>query len=830
MKLTAGVIKVPPRMVERIVDRSTKELAAFWLGTTRKVIKDIEERFETSKVPALPKLGPKILKTVQDLSSHLYNKAEMEDVAEVHETLEIGRLGVDLVTFHDDVLPKFLSFKDLKGLDAKDLAVLKALLGALYKKYADDAMWKASSKLNVHLRALSPEGRKPLSPDVEEHLKERLVNLRELETFYAGKAGKPNTTTRRVWTEPVDVTGLPSNYPLSAVTEGHFKEINIQLLITIRDKKTVGSWQPLGNVLELVTPYFEDNRVASKISFQRILNELRSVLEHELQHMMQTIMHASVRMKKRKKLPEGADVPLSVGKRAGTPYGPGEAFPEQDGNAASKEAFRKANKGERYYLDPVEFYPQIQSAVDLFLEEAYHPDPGTLRARWKTYVTRSSNFFVVLLKHAKPLWKRAVGEGWKLVVERSKGGADSGKGKTMKTEAAVRRSAKMDSVTERLRGMRLSASARLALEEAAFLLSLMAMSLDQAREVLGLQSQSPSNEEIEKAWKKKALEHHPDRGGDPEKMKEVNVARDILTGERRPDRTPTTSAPSNQGTSYRPRTEYKPPERKTVTREQAVAPYKSVLADVKWLFRSSTNRSANSYHGDESSYTDTTVVFVGMKPAGDLIFLALRETHKSDYDGSGYAIATAKVLHGPDAAKLKEATTIGRRISEAIAAVGGAGRFNNKVYDLQGTTFDVNSSSWSYVHSAKKMRLKDWLVNQGVVDATEPSVANRKNTVIALYHDEGGYSTTRKTWVELIVNGKSEHLDENDMALLRKFSIMRFIFGYSYSNESKKTLNRIRDGKKIMTWMGKHLTSISDTTRAILLKEGAAQGAAEVPL
>lgn len=40
---------------------------------------------------------------------------------------------------------------------------------------------------------------------------------------------------------------------------------------------------------------------------------------------------------------------------------------------------------------------------------------------------------------------------------------------------------------------------------------------------------SASQEEIKKAYRKKALQHHPDKGGDPEMFKKVNTANEILS-------------------------------------------------------------------------------------------------------------------------------------------------------------------------------------------------------------------------------------------------------------------------------------------------------------
>jgi len=62
---------------------------------------------------------------------------------------------------------------------------------------------------------------------------------------------------------------------------------------------------------------------------------------------------------------------------------------------------------------------------------------------------------------------------------------------------------------------------------------LLSMSMEEARETLGFPpGYVPGPSEINKAYRRKAIENHPDRGGSHEKMVEINVAKEILEGKR----------------------------------------------------------------------------------------------------------------------------------------------------------------------------------------------------------------------------------------------------------------------------------------------------------
>lgn len=65
-----------------------------------------------------------------------------------------------------------------------------------------------------------------------------------------------------------------------------------------------------------------------------------------------------------------------------------------------------------------------------------------------------------------------------------------------------------------------------------------AISVDEAKDILGFpRSAKPTPDEVQKAWRRKSAENHPDRGGSTEAMQDVNMAKDVLDGTRRPDRT-----------------------------------------------------------------------------------------------------------------------------------------------------------------------------------------------------------------------------------------------------------------------------------------------------
>lgn len=118
---------------------------------------------------------------------------------------------------------------------------------------------------------------------------------------------------------------------------------------------------------------------------------------------------------------------------------------------------------------------------------------------------------------------------------------------------------------------------------------IVSMSLAEAKEILGFpRNANPSPEEISKAYKRKAVENHPDRGGDTAKMVEINVAKDLLDGKGR--QTP------DHGSYSRP------PKKEPIKKGRDFANAKSEApAGVDWRFRSSYQFGKTSDYAKKAS-------------------------------------------------------------------------------------------------------------------------------------------------------------------------------------------------------------------------------------
>jgi len=350
-----------------------------------------------------------------------------------------------------------------------------------------------------------------------------------------------------------------------------------------------------------------------------------------------------------------------------------------------------------------------------------------------------------------------------------------------------------------------------------------AMSMEDALDVLGFPPGShPSSSEVNQAHRKLVFENHPDRGGDPSKMVEINVAKDILSGSQRPSPPSGSSSPS---TSYEPPPPPAPPLK--ISFDEAMPP---VPGNVKWLFVTPTAYSG--YSGDESERQTASKVIVG--DAGDR-WVALACEHRTERD---YYVGSPK----------REIDTW--RI-DLVSSTKGNAPPQSELYKLvlkAWKTFENTTAKWgskiipvedgykpsSRSPSGRKTTIKNYAVNMGLVEEEELTIP-RKITVEVEYREWKGYEGKMPSdfvqafkyrgegqKITLIINGKEYRLSPDEMKRLARIKIkgkdfVERVFGrYASHSERPKNLTRNKDGKLIMGWMAEKLTGMPDWVRKSL--------------
>lgn len=420
-----------------------QELASFYLSQLRKMLKPLNERLSLlmpsaeTKVPP-PKLTPAFWAAIHGLVADiLANPADT--LKDFHALFEIKEPLSDFVNKTLPTLAKTTSLADLdlNAVDALVAIMIDADLTVTAVKKVIPKVSKYRGKLKEFAQrtkdyAGGPGSSERQKRDLEEYhlVMDKVTKLDHLVEFYESiPYVKPNGASTREWTIAINTTGLPKSYPTDIVKDGTYTRVNVKLMITKRDKTFAGRWwgSPHGDVLgliELVAQYTE--QPPSEDEFKALKDHITETIQHELRHMVQTVMHYSLRRRKSTEPDASKKPPATLSRRAGTVFSPREHLPDSPENKAEKAAYPRATDKELYYLDPVEFFPQIGSAVAWFLE-AYSIGTWTevdvARSRWKGFTGISpqniagdpSPFYLALQKNDKRLWKRAVAEGWQMV-------------------------------------------------------------------------------------------------------------------------------------------------------------------------------------------------------------------------------------------------------------------------------------------------------------------------------------------------------------------------------------------------------------------------------
>jgi hypothetical protein len=303
----------------------------------------------------------------------------------------------------------------------------------------------------------------------------------------------------------------------------------------------------------------------------------------------------------------------------------------------------------------------------------------------------------------------------------------------------------------------------------------LAMGLDEARNLLEV-SHGASNEEIQKAWKQKALEHHPDRGGDPEIMKQVNVARDILVGDAVPDKThtpPTAPSVHKKDKMYTD-------EQTGDSFDQAISKA-DIPAGVKWKFATGKQYGTYGFDTNVSGFvvygtTESEHVFVGIYNKR----VANAFTHQN-LDDHKVWVKTAP--------KPEPLSSVAPRIIRDL--------WNNfidvKPYNAKVNLLSDDTTLSSHMGSVgKSISFKDAMDIMG--EKTPESWKGRKLSLVFSLARGKSFANPN---IVLIINGKEYPLSEksNEWAWKTKPALPRYIVGEYAYDDSKKDMTRMDKGK-----------------------------------
>lgn len=351
-----------------------------------------------------------------------------------------------------------------------------------------------------------------------------------------------------------------------------------------------------------------------------------------------------------------------------------------------------------------------------------------------------------------------------------------------------------------------------------------AMSLSEAKAVLGFPPDaSPSPDEIKRVYRQKSFENHPDRGGDPKKMVEINVAKDVLEGRSQPTYEPSTGGYGGGGGWGAPpptQTRWEPPApEEEVTFEEAKS-QGGVPGNVDWLFV--TDYHSSGYSSDEFLNRATGWVAVGQTDK-EWVFAAVEHYMREDYvvgtrrgKIDRYKITTHKVPKGqPITARFfyGEVVKAWKRFEELEK------KFNSKVIPAEGWAFK------STPPNGRSLSIKNFLFNSGMMSEEEAAaprkykidVINRGLPFDKRNNPPSDYYTPKygdPLKLILVINGKEYDLSKQATEKLYRLRVkgkdfMKWMFGEYYYGGEVKVLTLKREGKEVMAWMADNLPGLA---------------------
>lgn len=325
----------------------------------------------------------------------------------------------------------------------------------------------------------------------------------------------------------------------------------------------------------------------------------------------------------------------------------------------------------------------------------------------------------------------------------------------------------------------------------------LAMSIADAAKILEV-SEDASPEDLKKAYKRKVIENHPDRGGSNEKMVEVNVAMEVLEGRRRPS-FDQPSDPWRQQQSDRPKPK---PVRTSFADAKSEA---GIPSGVEWKLRANT---AFGGYGDKS----IAAVVVYGQTASQHIFVGIHHyTSLNAFTGEDVDVWTMSSREYRLELGLDKIAS--KAFKDLYSSFEGLSKgYNGKVSFLP-NGFVLNERVM-FKHG-QEMALKDALVELGVTEQD----ADRKLSVV-MRLSSSGTSFPKKEIITLIINGREYALkDESIEFIQRKTKVVSAVFGnYYYYSDEKKDLTKSKNGASVLKYLSEKLVSEPQALRDLLLK------------
>lgn len=353
---------------------------------------------------------------------------------------------------------------------------------------------------------------------------------------------------------------------------------------------------------------------------------------------------------------------------------------------------------------------------------------------------------------------------------------------------------------------------------------LMAMSLAEAKEILGFPpSAAPSADEISKAYKRKAIENHPDRGGDPKKMVDINVAKDILDGKQRPTpgggsaadwvRDWYRNSPGGTGGGYTPPKEKPKPREPDVTIEgQSFADALSssgIPANVEWKFV-----SIPEWYWETTSHPGHRVWTLYGQTDQKHVFLALKERGESS--GGIYIDSKfTKIMQDWQSSEVD--VPISQNISKIapkyLKMTGTAWTDAKPKPPRKFVAWPGGKPTEAILHKIPRTggaALKDILLGTGLLADEDPAVAGRKSVVeVYTKYSSERYERYKKRKAEgktkyvtkahqydffVRVNGKTEQLEDETIEKMERVFIP-WVMNWEVTEGAPKNLTRMRGGR-----------------------------------